>query len=375
MCPPYVVVSPAVSSPSERRNGKTSSPMSRCMAAVSPEAFMRDQRRCSFAGGNGIGLLVEPSRRSSRSAVVCCSSSRRRNSRYVTCSITSSGFEMPPDQNVSHTRSMRLFSSPVITTLSLCGSPDGRGPPCSVLACGQQPGLPRAEGADRGLGLRPRAHRARENPREPVGSDRRHGDEVIEAREIRCIAREHSSVVGGGRGSDHEVDRSSAHFTSVAQDETAEGAVRVRRRIVEGEPVAQQGSQASDAGLPARPLELSSRRADAVLELCPRQAGHGHVVPGMSEVAGDEEVRVEDCLHPALPQGSEASSAARSASISRAQSSSVPSVRRRAPTSSLGTQRGSLRGTTAATDSPWSVIVYVAPALTSRSIRVGFCLS
>lgn len=31
------------------------------------------------------------------------------------CSITSSGLEIPPDQNESHTRSILLFNSPVIT--------------------------------------------------------------------------------------------------------------------------------------------------------------------------------------------------------------------------------------------------------------------
>jgi len=35
-------------------------------------------------------------------------------SRYVICSMTSSGLEMPPDQNASQMRSILLFSSPVI---------------------------------------------------------------------------------------------------------------------------------------------------------------------------------------------------------------------------------------------------------------------
>ncbi len=37
------------------------------------------------------------------------------NSRYVICSITSSGFAIPPDQNASQTRSTFDFNSPVTT--------------------------------------------------------------------------------------------------------------------------------------------------------------------------------------------------------------------------------------------------------------------
>lgn len=47
--------------------------------------------------------------------VICSSSSRRMKSRYVICSMTSSGFVMPPDQKASQIRSIFAFSSPVIT--------------------------------------------------------------------------------------------------------------------------------------------------------------------------------------------------------------------------------------------------------------------
>lgn len=48
------------------------------------------------------------------SSSVCRSSSRRMNSRYVICSTTSNGFEMPPDHKVFHICSIRLSIVPVI---------------------------------------------------------------------------------------------------------------------------------------------------------------------------------------------------------------------------------------------------------------------
>jgi hypothetical protein len=47
------------------------------------------------------------------SSSVCRSSSRRKNSRYVICSITSSGLEIPPDQKASQMRSIWFLISPV----------------------------------------------------------------------------------------------------------------------------------------------------------------------------------------------------------------------------------------------------------------------
>jgi hypothetical protein len=43
------------------------------------------------------------------------------NSRYVICSMTSSGLETPPYQKASQTRSILLFNSPVITAQATSG--------------------------------------------------------------------------------------------------------------------------------------------------------------------------------------------------------------------------------------------------------------
>ena len=53
------------------------------------------------------------------SFVVWIPSSRLMNIRYVICSMTSSGLEIPPDQKASHNRSILLRSSPVITLRSI----------------------------------------------------------------------------------------------------------------------------------------------------------------------------------------------------------------------------------------------------------------
>ncbi|SLH96067.1 Uncharacterised protein [Mycobacteroides abscessus subsp. abscessus] len=81
-----------------------------------------DQRRSlygrpsgSFPSGNGLPSSGCASRFARSSARVCSSSRRRMNSRYVICSITSSGLEMPPVQNASQTASTLFLMSPVIT--------------------------------------------------------------------------------------------------------------------------------------------------------------------------------------------------------------------------------------------------------------------
>ena len=57
------------------------------------------------------------------SASVWRSSRPLTNNRYVSCSITSSGLEMPPAQKSFHTASICDFSSPVITTANVVSSP------------------------------------------------------------------------------------------------------------------------------------------------------------------------------------------------------------------------------------------------------------
>src|SRR5688572_7578922 len=82
----------------------------------------RDQRRSSKAhprvslpSGNmrrSIGCL---SRADLFSSSVCRSSRRRRKRRYVICSMTSRGFEMPPDQKAFQIASILFLMSPVST--------------------------------------------------------------------------------------------------------------------------------------------------------------------------------------------------------------------------------------------------------------------
>lgn len=117
----YVEPSP----PRFRRNGKT------CLSTTSNISFgskclNRDQRRSSYdrfpaslPSGNvrrSIGLFV---RLALFSSSVCRSSNRLINSKYVICSITSSGLEMPPFQNESQILSTLLLISPVISRDSL----------------------------------------------------------------------------------------------------------------------------------------------------------------------------------------------------------------------------------------------------------------
>jgi len=85
----------------------------------------RLHRRGSWPGRKtGFSITPVPAIRALLSARVCRSSSRRRNSRYVICSITSSGLLMPPDQNAFQTPSILLFSSPVITALTIVTAAD-----------------------------------------------------------------------------------------------------------------------------------------------------------------------------------------------------------------------------------------------------------
>ena len=55
-----------------------------------------------------------PRKFASFSLVVSTSSNCFINNRYVNCSITSSGFVIPPVQNISHILSILFLSSPVI---------------------------------------------------------------------------------------------------------------------------------------------------------------------------------------------------------------------------------------------------------------------
>src|SRR5437867_4279602 len=81
----------------------------------------RDQRRYSyrrplpsFPAGNTRRAIGSLSVADLFSSNVCRSSRRRRKSRYVICSMTSSGLEMPPDQNAFHIWSIWLLIAPVI---------------------------------------------------------------------------------------------------------------------------------------------------------------------------------------------------------------------------------------------------------------------
>src|SRR6266702_222486 len=105
-----------------RRKGKTCWSMTSYISAGAK--FLKcDHRRSSYdlprasaPSGYARCSTGVPRRRALFSALICRSSSRRRNSRYVICSITSSGLEMPPDQKASHTLSTWLLMVPVITT-------------------------------------------------------------------------------------------------------------------------------------------------------------------------------------------------------------------------------------------------------------------
>src|SRR5260370_42411690 len=99
-------------------NGKTLSETTLYISAGA-SFLKRDQRRSCCLRlkiGFSIGRF---NRFALASCTVCRSSSRLMKSKYVICSITSSGLAMPPAQNASHSRSTFDLSSPVIITLIL----------------------------------------------------------------------------------------------------------------------------------------------------------------------------------------------------------------------------------------------------------------
>jgi hypothetical protein len=120
MCEAYAEPSP----PSPRRKGKTCS-LTTVNMSVGSRFLNRDHRRSSYGRpfssfpAGKIGFSIGRFSRLARfSARVWRSSSRRTKSRYVICSMTSSGLEIPPDQNASQSLSTLLLMSPVIIEFS-----------------------------------------------------------------------------------------------------------------------------------------------------------------------------------------------------------------------------------------------------------------